>query len=510
MKFIKEELKKLNKNYVKFYNNFKIINILIVLFTLYAMIFNFEEYLFIAYAFTIMLPIVFYAEYSHKKLMYVIALILGIISGILLSGKPPVELVLFYIGVVIILFTLDFYIIIRREKSLPKYLCKLFENLLQIYIIYSILAFGLIILFLLTDYMIFNDKLTDYIYVIYYLVTGVYLIPSVIMSLVYNDDKFTVLIDILISKVLMIIMNIYFLIVIVYVFKGLFTLNYSIYSVYMIIGCLFLLFLPLSIMADNYKGKYYEFNSKWLKYIFIIPLILQIYVLFNQVHDYGFTITRYVGLMFVLFEVFALGLLIYKDKKYIVESLLVFCSLVFIMFIIPGCNIRDAVINSQVNRLTNIYTNNMTFNSLSVTDKNRVKNIYDYIVDMDDKSKYKLPDYIDKDAIDKYEVKTLEEFNSAVAVNEDQKIDISKYKYLEEIMTNGKIDKISIKGTNYNFTSYGKYGIENGDEAFNKYVEKHALVHLNDKYDFYIKYIMISKENEKYIVDSLEGYVLYK
>ena len=113
--------------------------------------------------------------------------------------------------------------------------------------------------------MIFNSKLTDYIYVCYYLCFGIYLLPSLILSVVYNDNKITKLSDILISKVLMIIMNVYFGIVLLYTLKGLFTMKYSIYSVYLIIGCLFLMFLPLSIMADNYKGKYYEINSKYLK-----------------------------------------------------------------------------------------------------------------------------------------------------------------------------------------------------------------------------------------------------
>jgi hypothetical protein len=135
MKYIKEELKRLNKNYIRFYDNFRITNLLIVLFTFYAIIFNFKDYLFVVYAFFIMLPIVFYAEYSHKKLMYVVALLVGVLSGMFLCGKPPIQLVLIYIGMIIIISVLDFFMIIKDEKNLPKYLCNLFESFLQIYII---------------------------------------------------------------------------------------------------------------------------------------------------------------------------------------------------------------------------------------------------------------------------------------------------------------------------------------------------------------------------------------
>lgn len=508
MKFIKKELEKLNKNYIKFYNNFKITNILILIFTLYAMIFNFEDYIFICYALLIMLPMVFYAEYTHKRLMYVIGLIVGVISAILMSGEPPIQLSMIYAGLVIMLCTLDVYMIIRREKDLSKYLCKLFESLLQIYIIFTIISIGLLMLFLLTDYMIFNDKLTEYFYVVYYLCIGVYLVPSIILSLVYNDNKVTVLSDVLISKVLMILMNIYFVIVLLYTFKGLFTLKYSIYSVYMIIGCLFLMFLPLSIMAENYKGKYYEFNSKWLKYVFIIPLILQIYVLINQIHSYGFTVTRYIGLMFVVFEMLSLVLLIYKEKKYIVDTLLVFCTLVFITLIIPGCNVRDTVIASQVNRLMDIYPEGITYKALSNSDRKRVKNIYEYISNMDSKAKYEIPDYLDKDKILAYE-DSVDEYGVFAAVNDDTRVNITNYKYLEEITVDGK-NMLKIKDTNYDFRSYGKYAAVHNDEDFNKFVNEHALIHLSDKYDFYIKYINGTVDNEDFIFDQIEGYLLYK
>ncbi len=512
MKYIKEELQRLNKNYIKFYDNFRITNLLIVLFTMYAIIFNFRDYIFIVYAFFIMLPIVFYAEYSHRRLMYIVALLFGVLSGMFLSGKPPIQLVLIYIGMVIIFTVLDFYIVIKEEKSLPKYLCNLFESLLQIYIISSILMSGLTLLFLLTDYMIFNSKLTDYIYVCYYLCFGIYLLPSLILSVVYNDNKITKLSDILISKVLMIIMNVYFGIVLLYTLKGLFTMKYSIYSVYLIIGCLFLMFLPLSIMADNYKGKYYEINSKYLKYVFIVPLILQIYVLLKQLNAYGFTIPRYIGLMFVIFEIFSLGLLMYKDKKYIVDSLLIFCVLTFVMFVIPGCNVRDAVLKSQIARLTEIYTPNKTFNSLSINDKKRVKNIYEYIDDLDDKSKYEIPDYIDKDEIEKFSSYDISgKFDdSFYGTNQNTKIDIKNYKYMESVLGSGG-ENITLKDDlKYNFRSYGEAALNKSENEYNKYLEEHALVHVNDNVDFYITYINGSVKNDEYSFEDVSGYLLYK
>ena len=509
MKFIKDEIKKLNKDYVKFYNNFKITNILIILFTIYAVIFNFEDWFFVCYALLIMIPIVFYGEYSHKKIMYLIAGIVGVVSGLLMSGLPPMNIEYIYVGLILIFVVLDLYAIIKNEKNIPKYLCKLFESLLQVSIIFSILSFGLLILFLLSDYMIFNNSLNDYFYVIYYLCIGVYLVPSILLCLVYNDNKVTVLSDVLISKVLMVIMNIYFGIVLLYVLKGIITTNYSVYSVYIIIGCLFLLFLPLNIMAENYKGKYYEFNSQKLQYIFIIPLLLQIYVLVNQLVSYGFTTVRYIGLMFIIFEIFVLGLLFYKKKKYIVESLLVLASLLFIMFIVPGCNVRDVVLNSQYQILTELYPSNKSFDSISYTDKNRIKNIYEYIVDYDRDSIDEIPLYINKDKIEAYHGDINGDYSFS-ALQDKFTIDISEYKTLKYVDTNGTNYIVLEDGVFHDFSAFGEYAKYHSDEEFNKYVNRHALIHINKNTDFYLKEIGGTVNGSDYEFDYIVGYLLYK
>ena len=507
MKKIKLELKKLNKNYINFYDNFKFTTILIGLYTIYAVLFNFESYLFIHYALFIMIPIVFYSEYSNKRIGYIMGLMLGIFFGIVMRGSPPPNLLLIYYGLFLFLTTVDIYFIIKDEKKISKYLCSVFEGLLQVFIIFMILLVGLTILFELSSYMIFDNNIDEYYYIYIYLLLGIYLVPSVLMSLIYHSDKISKLSDILISKVLMGMMNIYFIIVLIYIFKGLIHFSYSVYSIYIIIGCLFLLVLPLSIMASNYKGKYYEFNSKWLKYIFIIPLILQIYVLVNQINTYGFTSSRYIGLMFIIFEIFSLILLIYKDKKYVKDILLVGAILILIMFIIPSANIRDVVLKSQVNRLTSIYTKDVNFELLGVEDKNRIKNIYDYIVDYDDKSYQLIPSYIDRDKLDNY----VDVDGSFVGMNGNTKLDISAYKYAEKVETSSNSAVVEVKkGFLYDFSDYSNYVLKNGQNDLDDYLTKNGLVHINDYFDFYVTYVDGNVSKEKVNFNSIEGYLLYK
>lgn len=512
MKFIKNELKKLNKNYTNFFNNFKITNILIILLTLYAIIINFGDYYFIPLSILIMLPIIFYAEYSHKKLAYLIGVILGILFGILLSGKPPIHLVLIYVGLILVFTVFDFYIVIKREKSIPKYLCKLFESLLQVYIISYILMFGVTSLFLLTDFMIFGSKLTEYIYICFYLVGGLYVLPSTIMSVVYSDDKVSKISDILISKVLMIIMDLYFVIVLIYVLKGLIVFKYSIYEVHIIIGFLFMMFLPLSIMASNYEGLFYKINSKYLKYVFIVPLLLQIYTVFNQISTYGFTIMRYIGLMFIIFEVVTLGLLIYKDNKYIIDSLLVLCTLLIVTFIIPGCNIRDVVLSSQVNRLTKLYPVNLDYNSLSKSDKKEINDIYNYIIGLDRNSKDKIPDYIDKSNFKDYDVYESDNnyFHFSI-YNKKELVNVDKYKLIEFVSNDGKGNTIKLGNYNCDFSDYLEVADELRDEVeLEKYVGENDLIHLDTNTDFYITHISGEVKEDGYEMGYVEGILLYK
>ena len=510
MKRIKLELKRLNKNYINFYDNFRITNILLVLYTFYAILFNYESYLFVHYTLFIMIPIIFYSEYSNKRIGYIMGVMIGIFFGIVMGGNPPPNLLLVYYGLFLFLSIIDLYIIIKDEKKISKYLCSVFESLLQVFIIFMILLVGLTILFELSNYMIFNSNLDEYYYIYIYILLGIYLVPSIIMSLIYHNDKISKLSDILISKVLMGMMNIYFIIVLIYIFKGLIHFNYSIYSIYIIIGCLFLLVLPLSIMASNYKGKYYEFNSKWLKYIFILPLILQIYVLVNQISDYGFTSSRYIGLMFIIFEVFSLGLLIYKDKKYIKDILLVGATLVLIMFIIPNTNIRDVVLKSQVNRLTSLYTEQVDFELLSIERKQRIKNIYDYINNYDEKSYQLIPIYIDKNKLDDFVI--LEDnYGSFTGINSNTKLDISAYKMVEKVDVSSDNTIVNIKDEFvYDFNDYANYALNSGKSDLDDYVTKNPLVHINNNIDFYIITIDGNVSKDKANINSIEGYLLYK
>ena len=240
-----------------------------------------------------------------------------------------------------------------------------------------------------------------------------------------------------------------------------------------------------------------------------VLLPLQIYVLVNQLISYGFTTVRYIGLMFVLFEIFVLGLLFYKKKKYIVESLLVLSSLLFIMFIVPGCNVRDVVLNSQTKILTELYPSNKSFDSISYNDKNRIKDIYEYIVNYDRESIDEIPLYINKDKIEAYHGDINGDYSFS-AIQDKFTIDISNYKTLKYVDTNGTNYVVLEDGVFHDFSAFGEYAKYHSDEEFNKYVNRHALIHINKNTDFYLKEISGTANGSKYEFDYIVGYLLYK
>ena len=111
---------------------------------------------------------------------------------------------------------------------------------------------------------------------------------------------------------------------------------------------------------------------------------------------------------------------------------------------IINTNIRDVVLKSQVKRLTSLYIEKDNFELLCNEDKNRIKNIYDYINNYDEKSYQLLPSYVDRDKLDEY-VNLDDNYGSFTGINYNTKLDISTYKYVEKVYASSDSSIVTIK-----------------------------------------------------------------
>ena len=266
------------------------------------------------------------------------------------------------------------------------------------------------------------------------------------------------------------------------------------------------------IMLSNYKGKIEELNYKYLPYVLIAPIILQIYSIVVRISNYGVTSSRYIGIFIIIFELVALFLYLFKKKKYIKYNFIVMPIFTLILFVLPLVNLYEAPIELQVMRLESIWKEDTYESDITKSDRQKIKDIYEFLNDYDNADKY-LPKYLKMEKINKYLMDTKGEFEGIEQryfsfTAKEGKIDISSYNNLEPVVYQGNsipIDyiKINIGGVDYNIKENLKEYMKN-DEVDNIVIDngEGAALYISNM-SFYFN---DSEGNiENYII---EGYLL--
>ena len=165
-------------------------------------------------------------------------------------------------------------------------------------------------------------------------------------------------------------------------------------------GIIFALFIPTYmtwIICSHTKEERPLINkiAKKLPYLFIPLVLLQVYGLFLRINQYGITIVRYMGVMAIILEAFAVALTVYKEEKYIGRILWVAAAILIISFCLPVVNVYNIEALSQSNRLKHIMPEGTNFRDLSKEDRKSVYSIYIELSYSEIGKKY-LPDYVKK------------------------------------------------------------------------------------------------------------------
>jgi len=522
MNKIKKLFNKLGKKYTEYAKKYLATNIGVLLLTLYAIIFEIGGTTsddLVERIFLFLIPALFLVEtkYSDNKKripLYIISLLLAICLPLIFRPGDSV-LFLVYFGIIGIAIIYAFYLIFKKQDKLEKYACKLFYNLFKVGLFTSILMIGFGMIYIIAEALILEGYDVEFYSKILWIIFGLYTIPFSIISLYNTKDDVPEVIELLIRRVLLILLDCSYVIIIIYVIKMIVSREIPRNEVFFAVTLLYLFTLPMVIMLKNYKGKFEELNAKILPWIFIAPLIVQIYSLIVRIDAYGMTSIRYVGIFLLVFEVISLFILLYKNNKYFNYNFLVLFIITIILTILPVTNLYEAPIYMQVNRLTSMWKENTNTSDFTASDRQKIKDIYEYLNTREKMERY-MPKYLSMFEVNSYLMNTRHKFEGEEAKyfeynSSEEEISVEAYKSMKFYTYDASEVKqsdfvVNIGDETVNVYDVIKIYIDN--ETIPEYLEFKAPSG-NKLYVDYLSFYYSEKE-EAFQGVTLKGYILTK
>ncbi len=474
-------------------------------------------------------------SFCKKTWQRVLTGIIGIVIAVIferliwLDFDPAITRIT--IGYCIIVFLIGIIKVIKNSKlEFHEYFTQIFQNLFSTGIIYLILNLGLSIIMIIFITLLLDDfDSLDLLLRLQIALVGWFLAPAcltAITNIKYNISKF---IETIIAFVFLPLTILAAIIIYIYMAKIFITREIPSNSIFRILTGLFIAAFIVWIMAYNFKekNKMIEKFCKAMPVAFIPFVCLQIYSIGTRCIENGITPMRYLGIMFIIFEIIAIFLSLYKNRKHLIHVLTASIIIITIVTILPIVNMQTISNISQSNRLKKAWRQGESYSNLTKDQKDTVESAYNYLETQDDGKKY-IPDYIPKDILKNnknyfYDRTDYIYYNAssnmAIPVQGYKYIqeanDISYYKINDESLREIYLDnKVCINIENYilNIINEKKANKRNIED----YIKKNAVINIDEQKDLYIKSISIRYIKEENItIDNIEsvyitGYVLTK
>ena len=505
MNFIKSILKRLGDNYIAFFKSYLITNIVIIISTILTIIFLEKdiavelfkyEIFFASLSFTVEN---FFENKKPKIIGFIIAYIIAFILGYLFNNYEE-RFANFFAFYLISLPSINLFHIIKKDE-MSTYLHQLFSNLVSTTIINIVLNIGIFAVLGIITTLLIPDFDIELFLRVEIAILGFYTIPAYLYAFINKNSKITELANILLKYVIIPLTFIALLVVYLYLFKILITLNVPSNSVFAIV---LLLFIETIITFALYKSlnisnKISNFIANNITYIFIPLYILQAYAMIIRVSIYGLTKSRYLGLMVLLVEAIILFLMKYKERKYLVYTFYVFIVASCISLLVPFINYEDASINYQV-RVVDKMLKNKKFAELNPEEKEKLAAAYEYL---------KYEGALDKLSVEikDNEIEIIEPYHRNYFYksydDEEKVIDVSKYSKMELFMSDKEGSKIRIKDFELDLKETIDKLIK--DEEVGK-----LIYQLDANNDFYVTHLNVSGNGNLVEYVDIQGYILTK
>lgn len=274
---------------------------------------------------------------------------------------------------------------LESEKSIEKYFVSATVGLVQIFIVWSILAVGFLVLSAVFCELIFD---VDSLYSIpQILIIGLYVVPNFTMILTKVKEEVGRFFEALIKYALLIITLVGALIIYMYIIKTVFFNGIPSNQIFWITSGLFFVAIPVGFACTAFeKDSVLQKIAFAIPYIYAPFIILQAYSDIVRIDEYGLTPSRYMGLVLVVLEI--IYTVVYAVKrKHIDKIIIVMMALTVIVALIPGTNAVDASKASQKNVIKNFIKNGMP---ATQEEQKKICGAYKYLLNQAGE------DYVDK------------------------------------------------------------------------------------------------------------------
>lgn len=538
MEKVKDFFNRLTSNYKTYVKQYMATNIVIIIATLVFTFANFNAWSKFLTSFAIIAVIAainfFVAESYFKKksariYSYIIGFaIAGIFERFVHYNAFGTSIYRILIGYSIVAFLIGLFKVIKNSGlELSKYCTRSFKNLFGTGVIYGILVVGFILIMTIAISLLTPGKDYEPVMRAQIAIFGLFLVPATLLSITNTEGESFKFIEAVISFVLLPLTALATIIIYIYMLKILALRQIPQNSIYRIIAGLFVVAFPVWVMTYEYKqkNKFVEVFSKIMPIAFIPLIGLQVYSIGARIGENGITPVRYMGVMFIIFEIIAIVLSIVNKRKYLTNALLVAAVLMAISTILPVVNMEEISNYNQASRLKNAWREGESFTSLSSEEKATASSAYRYLLKQENSEKY-LPKYLDKEElteklIEHYspygdEDETYDEKRTTYKrVNYQYPDDgvitvegyncIKKFKVYEYDVNEKQLENISIDDTFSINLKYYVLGLieanKNGDESAKEYIVNHRVHKVDDSRNIYITDVNLS-----YNVDSKGNY----
>lgn len=538
MEKVKDFFNRLTSNYKTYVKQYMATNIVIIIATLVFTFANFNAWSKFLTSFAIIAVIAainfFVAESYFKKksariYSYIIGFaIAGIFERFVHYNAFGTGIYRILIGYSIVAFLIGLFKVIKNSGlELSKYCTRAFKNLFGTGVIYGILVVGFILIMTIAISLLTSGKDYEPVMRTQIAIFGLFLVPATLLSVTNTEGESSKFIEAVISFVLLPLTALATIIIYIYMLKILALRQIPQNSIYRIIAGLFVVAFPVWVMTYEYKqkNKFVEVFSKIMPIAFIPLIGLQVYSIGARIGENGITPVRYMGVMFIIFEIIAIVLSIVNKRKYLTNAVLVAAGLMAISTILPVVNMEEISNYNQASRLKNAWREGESFTSLSSEEKATASSAYRYLLRQENSEKY-LPKYLDKEElteklIEHYspygdEDETYDEKRTTYKrVNYQYPDDgvitvegyncIKKFKVYEYDVNEKQLENISIDDTFSINLKYYVLGLieanKNGDESAKEYIVNHRVHKVDDSRNIYITDVNLS-----YNVDSKGNY----
>lgn len=234
----------------------------------------------------------------------------------------------------------------ESEQSIEKFFVSVFTQIVQLSIVWGLLAVGFLILSL-----IFKELITDFpgVYAVpQILIIGLYVAPRFLMAMTDFKEEIGRFFEALIKYAMLILTIIGAVIIYLYIIKALFT-GIPSNEIFGITTGLFFAAIPVGFACTAFpKDSLLQKIAYILPFVYAPFILLQGYSLFVRIDEYGVTPSRYMGIVLIVLEIVYTVVYAFK-RKHIDKVVLVMMAVTLVVCLVPGINVNTVSISSQRN-----------------------------------------------------------------------------------------------------------------------------------------------------------------